>query len=786
MKMKFTRPIHVYYFLTLSFLLVSLVGGIYFYWAKGPANAENVRAVFEASMQVDALQNRHHIENIKDLVERGVPGEAINLMKKVEVELRDVNGVINLTTKYSKMEKELLATKAALNELLSSPNVGSILEVFKKKVNSFEQFVENNNWRTLLRMSRRIDAKLSGREKQNFYGYTQLAVLKRELVRDISIMRNVTTASVLSQQNKNIILLKLDTLGTEITLLEKYLEDVKVFEKDFAALSESFNSWFKQVGPEISLKRIQFEKNARLFFLGMICAAFFILTAMVLGVFAYKVSLRSTVKKLERVIISFIRDGIIPVKNKLPNMLSANFQNEFAKYHDYVHKRMSFGTIFKDAVPFSALLLDSNLNVVWGNQLFFESWGLDELKTNNKQISWDYVQRFTNLGEDDPVLLALNDRVAGIYQIQVRWGHQQESVPFEMYVSPVEYAGQSRIMIFFYPLSTLEETISNLTKSIVGPVSKTLDVLASEGFNKEFREKIKKDFEIAGIDEIFAKFTNYNEIISQQKLGLMNEIESLENTIYDQHKLKDDVVNILKEKLDFQSKIVQSISDVKEKVISVIDLRQSMEQLGLNTIVTSKNLMKDENFLLEKFDHSNHMIAENLRAFGLISQTVTKFKELKEMVEEFNSRIIDSLNQALIFQGSNIDREMQQILGKIRLDIKGFEKVLVQFGSITRAFDVMISKINMMADKNEVIDTVSVRERAVQAREMLENDMFNISKLTKTAQDTDEQMVQILKNLVSLYKQNRQQLTVLVKLVKDNEHLEIPQVSKSEAHSAVI
>ncbi len=81
---------------------------------------------------------------------------------------------------------------------------------------------------------------------------------------------------------------------------------------------------------------------------------------------------------------------------------------------------MSFGSIFQDALPLSAVMLDKNLKVEWTNKQFCDDWEISEEEISQEYMSWDYLAKLTNLGHDDPVVEALKNDVAGIYQIQVK------------------------------------------------------------------------------------------------------------------------------------------------------------------------------------------------------------------------------------------------------------------------------------------------------------------------------------------------------------------------------
>ena len=141
----------------------------------------------------------------------------------------------------------------------------------------------------------------------------------------------------------------------------------------------------------------------------------------------------------------------------------------------YFEKRMSFGSIFQEALPLSAILLDKNLKVIWANNQFCDDWCISEEEIKKDYMSWDFLNKLTNIGNDDPVLEALKYNVAGIYQVKIKANDEAEVRPFEMFVSPTSYQGETRVMLFFYDLTNLEQTIQEQAKGILNPVKSSLE-----------------------------------------------------------------------------------------------------------------------------------------------------------------------------------------------------------------------------------------------------------------------------------------------------------------------
>ena len=783
MNVKFGRSLQTYYAVTF-FALISLVGyGIFYFWNYGPVNINNVSTVFEATLQLDEFKKRDDIKSIWSQVDNDRVRDAVKSMDEVQAYSKKLDSISSVES-YEVLDESIQKSKKSLNALISYSEASTIVNVLHNKVSNFETFVVANSWRTLTRVSKRINAKIkpSRTRGPGYYTYSKLRRLWSSVRDDVTLMEKVTEGSVLSREDKNLILTKTKTLKTEISMLGNYLNELYQFRVDFKETEGNFKSWLKNIEPEISLKKIQFERNSQNMLFSLIGLLVAMFSMGVVGFLMYRRSERSNKDEVEKIVIHAIKEGVLPTETSFDQTLSIKTREEFDKYREYIHKRMSFGSIFQDAMPFSSLLLDSNLNLVWANGLFYEHWGLSEYKNSDDSVTWDFLQRFTNLGENDPVITAVKDDVAGIYNIQVKTKQDEESLPFEMYVSPVEYANQRRIMISFYPLRSIEETLSNQSKSLVGPVARTLEALSNGTFNNDFKERTEKDFDIAGITEVWSKFQKYHEFVTGQKNGLLQEIERLENDLFDQYKLVNDIQTSLNENTEIQKVAISKFKDTKTSIIDIVELRNEMETLYQNTVATSKGLFQDEVTLLSQSQKIAETLVDQNKALENVDKVRKEYKSLKGNVDQFRGRMMQLLDQSLIFQKTDSSSyKVEQSLSKIKNEVKAFEKVLTDFSKISTALDVNLSKVQLIMQQSEIPNFAELQFRMEEARDLIESDMFNVSRLSRTGQTKDDEMISSMKGLFQAFKEGFIKLTEAIELSTANAELEV-DVELEEEH----
>ena len=408
--------------------------------------------------------------------------------------------------------------------------------------------------------------------------------------------------------------------------------------------------------------------------------------------------------------------------------------------------------------------------MIWGNKLFYENWGLLDYKERNEILTWDFLKKYTNLGESTPIISALKENIAGIYQIQVKIN--SDTMPYEMYVSPINYAEKIKIMILFYPLRSLEETLANQTKAIIGPVSRSLEALMSNHFNPVFKENIKNDFNAAGINQLFDKFCKYNEFVCQQRMGLLKEIERLENNLYDQYKLVDDLTHVFNEKRSLQGSVLKKFDDTKNSIIELIQSKNEIERSSENIIHVFKEFFNIQSGLLKKSKDIKVLFEENEKTFSRVFRLKDNVKELRVTIFEFRNKILRSIDQSLAFQKSENDSsKLGQSLSKIKLEINGFDKVLHNFSQIMTNLDVALSKIQLLLENKDLPKFDEVKAEFNLAKKNIDTESYNLKRSKNESEAKSSEMVDHLKVLYDkflLTSEKQKQSEELIVLSRNN------------------
>ena len=780
--MRFTlgRVVHFYYVITLCLILGVFAYGVNYYWDIGLLNIEYVSNLYDGTSKVRAVKERNDIDEIKKYADGDRIKDAERVFLRLEQDIQNLKS-IKPTDSNATFEENTKKIKVGLINFQTSLELSAILNNISSKVGFFESFVTEKKWPSLMKMAINLRVKTSPSRlmQGGLFNFEKTQTLSLSISNDIEAMTNFTESSGLPADIKIAIVNRIQVIKNEALSLINYVDEHKKFNRIYKEFTADYNTWFKFVEPEIALKKIQFEKSSQTIIYSLIAVFSSLLAFLVFGVIIYNYSCKRGSQKSEKIILDTIKENIISEDVKKSITFSPEFISEIEKYRDYIHKRMSFGTIFQDAMPFASILLDSNLNLVWGNSHFYEQWQLQNFNIDgDDSLTWDFLQRFTNLEDNSSILNALRMSTSGKYKIQVKNASMAKSLPYEMHVSPVEYSSQKRIMVIFYPMAETEMRLDAQKEEIVSPLLKVVDAYLNETMTIELKNKLRIESENAGAKNIFTMISQYVEKSESYRDELSGEIERLESKVVTKKKIIEDVKKSLITSFETQRVSIDKYSQFKVSVTAVLESRDLLEEQFKYTLNTSRDFHKDQSKIFNTALKSEKMVDDYAKSLKLITDLKSQIKDQKHSVDEFKSRIIQTLDQLLIFQNHDDGTlRVDQFLGKIKLEMKGFEKVLNGFNQIVTQLDVTVTKLDMMLESREKIDLSEIQSRLDSLKNNLDNSHFSAAKISQNSHAKDDEMISSLKLVILNLKSE-------MKRVDDLCRLTGVQLSQSESPSA--
>ena len=772
MKSRSSLFLQVYYCVLLFLVLLGLGLSIQKFWFSGSLKASDAALVFEANLQLEEMGERNGVNRIEQLIKSDRARDALGVLQVFEKKSRELQS-IQATQSFEGFEESLDQLKKAMGGFLDYPELQTIMLVLSDKLANFESFVTQNNWRTLMRMSKRTKAKIhpSKIKRYTSLSLSRLTQLSRTLDNELKAMKKIVKNSVLSLRKKGLILSQINKLRVEARMIKKYLASMKNFYPAFKKFKQHHTDWINEVKPIFAYQKIKQEKNNQYLFFTLLSLLTLVLFGLTGGYFLYKKNLSSLRREMEFFTLKSVEEGLIPLGGELEDHGSLDFRSKLIKYRDYFHKRMSFGVIFQEAVPFATALFDSNLNLIWGNSLLYEHFHLEE-KKRETCLSWDAFQKYTNMGDSDPIMMALNQNLSGIYQIQIKKSEATDGLPYEMYISPIHYLDQTRIMIFFYPLHNLEKTLRDQTKSIIGPISRTLDLLRMGNRGEGSDKNLEKDFEIVGIGELFKKFKSYNDLLIQKEKALLDQIRDLENKLYDQHQLQENVKKIQKYLAKNINEVIDSFYHFKKTITQYTDLRSGLEDRFGQLNHYSKKLLQGEAELVEQSTKTGKVIEENMKNFENIKSVRDQLKACRSHVSDSCSTLKQSLDQTLLWikkDPRQNDSGLEERLGHLKSDVKNIENFFSHFSSLLKELDVAFSKFGLVLEESEVPDLDHFKLEIEEIGKRFNELNQQVIHLISVGEKSDEVLVDNVRSLYDGFQASRKYGKELAHLINSQE-----------------
>lgn len=691
---KLTQKLNQFYNFSFVFLMVVTLGTIFYFWKLGFVDGSRNKELHKANYILEQYEVKKPLEEVQSIVLAENSKLAIKKLDGLQNDLQKVSNLVE-DTSFNDVKKEVTQIKTAIANLISFPKVDKIIGVFNDKMSKFNTYVKYNKWRTLTRTSQRIlevsKGHINKKKLSNFIDIVE---------KDLSYMEKVTEKSFLTRPQQSEVVSRINNLKVETKMLAKYNEERLFFSGLMKDLNTSVNNWITKISPELSYQKIQVEQMGRYYIMGLLGILALMSSIFFGGVAFTKWHKKKAAEDLEKFVEDFVSDGLIGGKVQDLKTFSKRFQNFTDHTTEYIDKRMSYGAIFQEALPLSSIMLDKNLKVIWANKQFCDDWQVAEEEVNKDYLSWDYLSKLTNIGDNDPVLEALKHKVAGIYQIQIKPNNDAEVRPYEMFVSPVRYNQETRIMLFFYDLMNMQETITSQARSIVTPIERILDTINQGSFSEEEKEAYRKEFEIANISPLLDKFNHVVEKQESSKTQFVDQIEMLYHKLDKTFEVTDDIERTNFEISENNTSQVQNLKAFKKNVIELSSFAKEFEQTTKEEFTTLQNTVKAFASNASKVSDLKEIVTQLATAvpkFGTIREDI---KAQKTQMSEAKMRFSHSLAQMVhlkkqIGEGETLNR-FNNSYDRVNSEFKKLDSISTDLEKRLTNLEVMLSKTQML------------------------------------------------------------------------------------------
>jgi hypothetical protein len=420
--------------------------------------------------------------------------------------------------------------RSTLSKLENSTQPSSLISSVQLNMNQYMQFVKAEKYPRLIKISQQL---INLNQKMDADNENLLQRQSNESLRMIEEMGAIVRKSSLNQQQRQAVQAKLDAISTEIEMLKQIAQNNVSVKREMDKYQQTLLAQFKNT-PTLQPSQIQSSDknltNKNLFVLACLAMSLLTVGIMWLTHFLQKRLLQenqnytesSILEQLERV--SAQRELTLTA-----DYVSPRFISQFQSHNDYINRRMSYGSLFQNSLPYPSVCLNSQLKVNWCNSSFISEFGIEDYRNQLENLSWDYLRKLTNINDCEPVLQAMQNERDEVLDIRVKKPNASKSRPFLMHVRPANYHKEKYIMLYFMPMDFVENSIEKQSKAVMQPILETFKMLNEERDDLEQWNNIKEAFQKSNAGNIYQKIEEYRSHISQRLNQMQLDLQNIKN-----------------------------------------------------------------------------------------------------------------------------------------------------------------------------------------------------------------------------------------------------------------
>jgi hypothetical protein len=773
--------IEVVYLWTALILILGAYTTQFVYFGYVEKMDPNTTQEFSNSVsKFNQLADADSLKTIRESFHRNTK-DANSELDKFEKNIKELDSEI-LKSGDGKLLNELTKYREMVSQIVVMPDIHEVIAVLNKRIESFVETAEKNNWKNLAKSSARMSNRLISAQNRPAAFFARLENSVTDLEKELSYMKELVERANLPSGDKTLITTKLSSFRPELDILGKFAYVWAPYLEAHASFTKYYQNWLIAAGEKISLRTIRNDSISRQYYLVNLLNLGLVVLFVAFIPLVAKAGAKFRRFANERELVTQMKGSFLGPQNAESFFISDINRKEFQKVQEYIMKRMSFGSIFQDSIPFPTVILDSNLSMVWCNTHFMEKWNIGNLQ-NGESISWDYLRKNTNMDDVGPISNALKHHVAGIYQIQLlkkstemaernsSAEHAQDAIvqadsqePFEMYVSPIEYQGQTRITVIFYPLSSMEQTISDQAKGLIEPVRRTLDALNKGKIKEAFDAQVESDYRLAGITDIFERFTQLSDQNETVKHGLLEQIEDCENQICDLLKVITDSMAKIQEQSSLLTKTNNSFTEIKGGIISSVEERAKLQMMYENLIAITRR--KDKRIVdsVKAINELKGLREDTVKIVENVKGLRAPLKETKILMDDTRSRIGQNLDMLIASVGDKLEGRNAEYLKRVREEYENLSAINTKLSGWLPSMDLYFSKLEILFANRGTEFGVADNLLGLEPAE-IENLGFEAQKIEHSLNLLDSKVVSTLKeffNSIQSLKKTNRDLTQLV------------------------
>jgi hypothetical protein len=235
----------IFYFVFFIGILVTLVGlATYYYWHEGLGDTHYISSIYQASNNFEELNKSDLLSKVSLYALNGNQKLSVKYLGQLESQIYELDQLKKNTPSSKTLLDQLQKLKIATIKLLNYQPPMQIVKILEGKVVKFREYSGEKQWQTLSKLAMKMENKISEFKE---FSPEKMKILTKSLVQDISIVKNVAETSSLNQGDINNILFRMQSLQSELNLIQNLLEDLDVFGLNYQEVARFYQTWAGEI-----------------------------------------------------------------------------------------------------------------------------------------------------------------------------------------------------------------------------------------------------------------------------------------------------------------------------------------------------------------------------------------------------------------------------------------------------------------------------------------------------------------------------------------------------------
>lgn len=650
------------------------------------------------SSHIHHLQKDMSFEKIGKLLSWAESDKANDKMRELSQKIAETEELLEI-----KSTKDLGLAMRTFNRLIGNTSGMSdpsdALKVLRNKVNGLNDYAEVKKYTNVILISERMKERLEQLTPKNVGGSIQVSYLRT----DIKRLEQLIGGSSLTDNEKAALNSRFTSMQNEIDLLSSLNSQSRDLKAHTTQASLALSSWLIDVEKKAAdLQGMRFQKQNQLVIMLAGMVGFLVIAWMGMA-YLFRWQKVRIGEQVEVEVKSVIEKGIMGDQRFMMDHYSDFTRNDIIRLCDELKIKLNLGSMLHNGLPFAGCMIDTNFKLTWHNHLFLEQFYLSDEEVRSDAFNWDYLRDYLNLDED-PIYQALVNKIAGIYPVKVKQDEFAPSQPYEMYVTPINVNREDRVMVFFYPLVSVKEAITeqvNLSRQTLG---RFISHWKNETLDEDQIRMLEKDFKNNDLGDVYSELV----VLYERVLGEKNECLRTINVLEKENDVYQITVTNMKEIEDEKKEIIrqefQLANDLRDTFLGSVERMESLMHIN-RTILQQNDELKTEAQKMQQISTQlTKKTKETLEIMGQLESVKVDYKKLKFELLEVKTKLV-SMNNTLFGQLPAFEEPQQKLANRYKDELARLDFNVTTLDKKLSQLDVLLAKLQMMHEKSPVEQT---------------------------------------------------------------------------------